>query len=68
MEAGVLVASWERPRSTGLWNVLVDLGALKGTRPPHDAKAAIAIARAALGLSADQRASVAGVARLLRRG
>lgn len=67
MEAGVLVASWERARSVALWNLLVQLGSLRGTRPPHDAKAAIALARAALGLSEPDRARVAAVSALARR-
>ncbi len=67
MEAGVIVASWERPRSSALWGLLADLGAVKGNRPPQDAKAAIAMARAALGLSEAEKNSLAGAVALARK-
>lgn len=67
MEAGVIVASWERSRSNALWSLLAELGAVKGTRPPQDAKAAIAMARSALGLSDADKKSLAGVVTLARK-
>lgn len=67
MEAGVIVASWDRPRSNALWNLRADLGAVKGNRPPQDAKAAIAIAKASLSLSDADKSLLSGVVGLARK-
>lgn len=67
MEAGILVASWPKPRVAALWSLLSDLGAVKGSRPANDAKAALALAKAAQSLSAERHDLVASVVALARK-
>ena len=67
MDAVVTASSWEKPRATALWNLLTELGALKGTRPPAEVKAAVAMVKAVQGISSADTGRLEKVSALAKR-